>query len=220
MPFVVSETTGAVFGIVLVDLVLGGDNALVIAMASHALPSKQRRTAVLWGAGGAIGLRLLFASVATILLQIPGLMFAGGLMLLWIACKLLIAEPEPGRRHAGKSVIEAVRVIIVADAVMSLDNALAVAGIARGNLYWLAFGVALSAPIIIWGSHWISALMSRFPLIIYLGAAVLAWTAGGLIAEDPIAHALLDPNIAWVAQGAAVVLVTGAGMAGRRRARR
>jgi len=207
--FVVTEMTGTVLGIVIVDLVLGGDNALVIAMASRRLPTRQRRSAVLWGAGGAVGLRILFASVATVLLQIPYLMFAGGLTLLWIAHKLLAPEPHTVHAHESQSVVQAVRIIVAADAVMSLDNALAVAGIAHGNLYWLTFGVLLSVPIIVWGSHWISAIMSRYPLIVYVGAAVLAWTAGGLIARDPLLSDLFKAEQTWIAEVAAVALVTG-----------
>lgn len=180
-----SEVIFTVLSIVLIDLVLGGDNAVVIAMASRSLPLEQRKRAVYWGTAGAVILRFVFASVATVLLGIPYLMLAGGLLLTWIAYKLLVEDNHHDEVAAGKTIADAVRTIIIADAVMSLDNALAVAGVARGHIGWLAFGIALSVPIIVFGSQFIAKIMNNYPIVVYIGAGVLAWTAGHLIAEDP-----------------------------------
>lgn len=211
-----SETILTIFSIVLIDIVLGGDNAVVIAMASRSLPEEQRRLAILWGTAGAVGLRFVFAAVATILLQIPYLMMAGGLLLMWIAYKLLVGESEHQVSAAG-SLGRAIRTIIIADGVMSLDNALAVAGIAKGHIGWLAFGIMLSVPIIIFGSQFIARVMNRYPIIVYLGAAILAWTAGHLIAEDPFLLRIIGEGGVLIASILSVVLVLGAGIAMRKR---
>ena len=214
-----AETLFLVFSIVLVDLVLGGDNAVVIAMASRSLPLPQRKRAIYWGTAGAVGLRFVFASVATILLGIPYLMLAGGLLLTWIAYKLLIEDADHGEVAAAKSIGEAVRTIIIADAVMSLDNALAVAGVAHGHIGWLAFGIGLSVPIIVFGSQFIAKIMNDYPVIVYVGAAILAWTAGHLIAEDPIVYRYSGETGTTVLGIANILLVlTGGYLANRRRA--
>jgi len=210
------EVVITVLSIVLIDLVLGGDNAVVIAMASRALPGEQRKKAIYWGTAGAIGLRFIFASVATVLLGIPYLMIAGGLLLTWIAYKLLVEESEHEVSEA-KSVAEAVRTIIIADAVMSLDNALAVAGVAKGHIGWLAFGIALSVPIIIFGSQFIAKIMNRFPIIVYVGAGILAWTAGHLIAEDPLVHRAVGDQGVLIIGLANIVLVLLLGFLANRR---
>ncbi len=210
------EVLVTVASIVLIDVILGGDNAVVIAMASRSLPPGDRQKAVYWGTAGAVGLRFVFASIATLLLRVPYLMIAGALLLLWIAFKLLVEESRQDVA-AALSVSAAVRTIIVADAVMSLDNALAVAGVAKGHLGWLAFGIALSVPIIIFGSQFIAAVMNRFPVIVYVGAGILAWTAGHLFAEDPLILATLGEGATAPAGLICVAAVLGVGYIVQRR---
>lgn len=205
-----TEVLVTIFSIVLIDLVLGGDNAVVIAMASRSLPTEQRKKAIYWGTAGAVFLRFVFASVATILLQVPYLMIAGALLLAWIAYRLLVQESEHNVA-AANSLGAAVRTIIVADAVMSLDNALAVAGVAKGHIGWLAFGIGLSVPIIIFGSQLIAKIMNRFPIIVYLGAGILAWTAGHLFVGDPLIQSRLGEQAVLPAGLITVGLVLSAG---------
>jgi YjbE family integral membrane protein len=176
----------AVFSIVIIDLVLSGDNAVVIGMASRRLPPEQRRKAIIFGAAGAIGLRVTFTAMVAILLGIPFLQAIGGAVLIWIAFKLLRQEHEEANVREGANLFEAVRTIIIADVIMSLDNILAVGGAAHGNLWLLLFGLALSMPIIMFGSNLVATLMNRLPWLVYLGSAVLAYTAGEMIFEDRI----------------------------------
>ncbi|NLC06618.1 MAG: TerC family protein [Syntrophomonadaceae bacterium] len=181
----------ALFSIVVIDLVLGGDNAIVIALAAKSLPPEQRKTAIIWGTLGAVGVRVSLTAVALYLLSIPLLQFVGGLMLVWIAFKLLLNDNQNGTNKAGgiksgKNILDAVKIIILADLLMGIDNVIAIAGAARGSIFMVMFGLAISIPIIVWGSTFILRLMERFPFIIYLGGGVLAWTAGQMIAEDPI----------------------------------
>jgi YjbE family integral membrane protein len=176
----------AILSIVIIDLVLSGDNAVVIGMASRRLPPEQRRKAIIFGAIGAIGLRVTFTAMVAILLGIPFLQAIGGVMLVWIAFKLLRQEHDEANVREGANLFDAVRTIIIADVIMSLDNILAVGGAAHGNLWLLLFGLALSMPIIMFGSNLVATLMNRLPWLVYLGSAVLAFTAGEMIFEDPI----------------------------------
>ena len=176
----------AILSIVVIDLVLSGDNAVVIGMASRRLPPEQRRKAIIFGAVGAIGLRVTFTAMVAILLGIPLLQAIGGVMLVWIAFKLLRQEHDEANVREGANLFDAVRTIIIADVIMSLDNILAVGGAAHGNLWLLLFGLALSMPIIMFGSNLVATLMNRLPWLVYLGSAVLAFTAGEMIFEDPI----------------------------------
>lgn len=173
--------------VVLIDLVLSGDNALVIGMACAGLPPHQRRRGILYGSLGAVLLRVTLAAGAAYLLRVPLLQAFGGLLLIWIAYRLAAgsAEGEHGVRQ-GATLWDAVRTIAVADLVMSLDNVLALGGVSRGNLLLLVFGLGLTIPIIMWGSGLVAGLLSRAPWLTYAGAAVLAWTAGGMIMEDPL----------------------------------
>ncbi len=185
------EAFGAVFSIVLIDLVLSGDNALVIGMAARELPARQRAWAIVWGTVGAIVLRVFFTVLAALVLfSLPGLRLVGGLLLLWIAFKLLAEPPSPeeGGVGAGRSLWEAVRIIVMADVIMALDNILAVAGASRGHLGLLIFGLVLSIPLLMGGAAVVAILMKRFPWLIWLGGAVIAWVAGGMIVEDPLLH--------------------------------
>ncbi|GAB7387036.1 TerC family protein [Bacillaceae bacterium] len=179
--------------VIIVDLILSGDNAVVIALAARRLPQDQRRKAVIWGSAGAVGLRLLFMFIAAELLQIPFLQFVGGVLLVWIAIKLLIQEDDKhGEIKEASSLGEAVRTIIMADVVMSLDNVLAIVGVAHGNFLLIAIGIGLSIPLIFWGSKMLMYLMERFPIIVYIGSGILAWAAGEMIVKDKIVNRFLE----------------------------
>ncbi|HUS97759.1 MAG TPA: TerC family protein [Hyphomicrobiaceae bacterium] len=177
---------GQILQIIWIDLVLSGDNAVVIALACRSLPDRrQRRAGIILGAGVAILLRIVFAGVVTQLLAIPYLKLIGGVLLLWIAVKLLIGEDEDDPNiTAHDRLWKAVMTIAMADALMSLDNVIAVAAVAKGSIALIAFGVALSIPLIIWGSTLVLALIGRFPAVIWLGAALLGWISGELIASE------------------------------------
>jgi YjbE family integral membrane protein len=174
--------------IVILDLTLAGDNALVIALAVRTLPRRQRFWGRVWGSLGAVALRLLFITIITYLLKIPLLQFVGGLLLIWIAVKLVLqsggGEGGDGHVRQGTSLFEAVWVIIVADVVMSLDNVLAVAGAAHGNLILVVFGIALSLPLVVWGSGILAQLMNRYPWIIWVGGGILGYVAGEMMLKD------------------------------------
>jgi len=183
------ELLWALASIIIIDIVLGGDNAIVIAMASRKLPGPQRNRAIIFGAAGAILVRGIAAAFAVYLLTIPFLKLVGGLILVWIAVKLLKNEEVTFEKVAsGTTLLQAVKIIIVADVAMGLDNVLAVAGAADGHIPLIIIGLVISVPIIIWGSKLILKLMEKTPLVVYLGAGVLAWTAGKMIVEDPKLH--------------------------------
>jgi YjbE family integral membrane protein len=175
--------------IVAIDLVLSGDNAVVIGMAAGRLPLEQRRKAILWGGGGAVVLRIVFTILAALLLLVPLLMALGGLLLLWIALQLILpAAPAHGTVAAATTLPDAIRTIILADVVMSLDNMVAVAGAAHGHLWLLLFGLCLSIPLLLLGSSAIARLIDRFPWINVIGAAILIHTALTMIFRDPVIH--------------------------------
>lgn len=188
------ELVTALFSIIVIDIILGGDNAVVIAMASRSLPPEQRKKAIFWGTLGAVLARASLTGVALLLLEIPYLKLVGGLFLVWIAVKLLCdrRELEPGVK-SGKSLFEAIKIIIVADLIMGIDNVIGVAGAAHGHFPLVVLGLAISVPIIVWGSTMILKLMVKFPAVIYIGAGVLAWTAGKMAAEDDLLHRLFRP---------------------------
>ncbi len=173
--------------IIWIDLLLSGDNAIVIALACRSLPPHQRKLGMFLGAGTAIGLRIVFAIFITYLLQVPFLKIAGGLLLLWIGVKLAVGEDEGGHAiESSDNLWRAVRTIAIADAVMSLDNVIAIAAAAQGNIWLFVFGLLLSIPLIIFGSTLLSTVMERFPVIIWAGAALLGWIAGEMIVGDPL----------------------------------
>ena len=182
------DLIGPIFSIVILDLVLSGDNAVVIGMAARRLSLENRRRAIIWGGAGAIGLRVLFTAMAALLLGVPYLQAIGGVLLLWIAYRLL--RPEHHAAHVGEagSLREAIRTIVLADVVMSLDNILAVGGAAHGNVGLLLFGLFLSIPIILFGSALVARLLGRFPILVYLGAFVLIQTAVTMVLEDALVH--------------------------------
>ena len=200
-------------GIIVIDLVLSGDNAVVIGMAARRLSPENRRRAIIFGGAGAIGLRILFTAMAALLLGVPYLQAAGGLLLLWIAYKLIKPQDHGAHVSEAGSLGEAIRTIILADVVMSLDNILAVGGAAHGNLWLLLFGLALSIPIILLGSEVVARLLGRFPILVYVGAIVLILTAVGMILEDKLIHDVYEASAMettlFSAVAAAVVILFG-----------
>jgi YjbE family integral membrane protein len=172
--------------IIWIDLLLSGDNAVVIALACSSLPAHQRRLGIILGAGMAVLLRIIFALVINQLLAVPFLKLAGGFLLLWIAAKLIIGEEEASHDVGeNKTLWKAVRTIAIADAVMSLDNVVAIAAAARGHVELFIFGLLLSIPLIVMGSTFVMQLLARFPFLIWAGAALLGWIAGEMIISDP-----------------------------------
>ena len=182
------EFFSALLAIIVIDLVLAGDNAIVIALAARNLPAALRRRAIVWGAVGAVAVRASLTVAVLWLLEIPGLMLAGGLLLVWIAYKLLAGNDGGGDHEVApaQSFWGAMRTIIVADAVMGLDNVLAVAGAAHGSVLLVVAGLLISIPIVVWGSTLILHWLERFPALLYIGGAVLAWTAAKMIADEPL----------------------------------
>lgn len=174
----------ALLKIIAIDIVLSGDNAIVIAMATRNLPKEQRNKAILWGTGGAVLLRILFAIIIVWLLTIPYVNLIGGALLLWIAYKVLVGGEEDANISAHSGLMKAIGTIIMADVVMSLDNVVAVAGAADGHIVMIALGVAISIPIMIFGSKFIVKMMDKYSWISYIGSGILAWTAGEMILRD------------------------------------
>ena len=189
-----SQFITALFAIVVIDIVLAGDNAIVIALAARALPEHLRKRAIVWGAVGAVAVRSLMTVILVWLLKVPGLLVAGGLLLVWIAYKLLVPEPEKAESHgpAAQTFWGAMRTIVVADAVMGLDNVLAVAGAAHGSYLLVVTGLVISVPIVVWGSTLVLKVVDRFPGVVYFGAAVLLWTAGRMVDSEPLLRSWLE----------------------------
>jgi YjbE family integral membrane protein len=188
-----SEFWARFASIVMLDLMLAGDNAILIALAVRTLPPREQFLGRVWGTVGAVVLRLVFIALVSVLLKVPLLQFAGGVLLLWVGYKLVWPR-RPGAHagdvHAhgsrsGSNLSEAVKIIILADVSMSLDNVLAIAGTAHGDMTLVVFGIALSIPLVVWGSALLSKLMARFVWIIWLGGGVLGYVAGDLIIKDP-----------------------------------
>ncbi|WP_028604862.1 YjbE family putative metal transport protein [Ottowia thiooxydans] len=200
--------------IIWINIILSGDNAVVIALAARSLPADQQKKAVLFGSGAAVVLRILLTLVAVKLLSLPYLQIIGGLLLLWIGVQLLGGEEEgegEGKQQGGLMV--AIRTILIADLVMSLDNVIAVAAAAQGSMVLLVLGLAISIPLVIFGSTMMIKLMERFPIIVVLGAALIGWVAGETIVADNALKGVLG-GASWVhyvaaAIGAALVLLIG-----------
>ena len=213
----------AIIQIIAIDIILGGDNAIIIALACRNLPQRQKRLGILWGTAGAIILRCILVFFASTLLTIPSLKLIGGLLLLWIGIKLLADEDDfdEGTIKQSTSLYGAVRTIIIADFVMSLDNSVAIAAAAKGNMALVIFGLLLSVPIIIGGSAIILKLMTRFPIIITIGGALLGWLAGDLIAHDPLladyVKTLPAMNPTYAAAGGALLVVVAGRIAASRK---
>jgi integral membrane protein, YjbE family len=182
-----------VLRIVGIDIVLAGDNAVVIALACRSLPPRQRTVGIVLGAAAAIMLRILFTLIVQQILGIHWLKLAGGLILLWIAVKLILAEEASEQSvKSGASLWEAIRIIAIADMVMSLDNVLAIAAAAHGDPNLIIFGLLLSIPLVVGGATLISRLLTRYPILVWAGAALLGWVAGELIATEPVLKPALD----------------------------
>jgi YjbE family integral membrane protein len=208
----------ALVKVLTVNLILSGDNAVVIAMAARSLHGSQRRQAIIWGAAGAVALRLVFAAIISFLLEIPLLQVAGGLLLIWIAWKLVLddVEDEDGedKIEAGQSALEAIRIIIIADAVMSLDNVIALVGAARlgGEVNWWLMGIGLGTtiPLVIFGAALLTSLLDRFPILVYAGAALLIYIAVEMFFADEVLHHYLEPfvSIEWIIGLSAAAIFT------------
>jgi len=189
-----TEFLSALAAIVMIDLVLAGDNAIVIALAARNLPKAQQRQAILWGTAGAILVRSSLTVAVLWLLNLPGLMLAGGALLAWIGYRLLV-EDENGKHQEmapAAGFWAAMRTIVIADTVMGLDNVLAVAGAAGGSMLLVVLGLLISIPIVVWGSTLILKWIERFPSILYAGGAVLAWTAAKMIVTEPFVAELFE----------------------------
>lgn len=224
----------AVLQIIWIDILLSGDNAVVIALACRKLPPNQRKWGIILGTGVAIGLRVIFAAAVTTLMTVPYVKLVGGLLLLWIAIKLLAPEEETtgsghGQIEPVNNLWHAIKIIAIADAVMSLDNVLAIAIVADRfeaptNLILLVFGLAVSIPLIMAGAAIVIRLTDRFPIVVWAGAALLGWIAGEIIVKDKLIAGHLDPSTAHlVGLGAAAfgaLLVVGVGLVRRRWLRR
>lgn len=200
----------ALGSIILLDILLGGDNAVVIAMAANKLPANLRRKAILIGTGGAVVIRLVMTLIAVWLLTIPFLQALGGLILLPIAVKLLVPAEQEENVTASDSLMGAIKTIIIADAAMGVDNVLAIAGASHGSFLLVACGFLISIPIIVGGSTVIGKLMDRFPVILYAGAGLLGWTAGSMIGHDKILGTLMQQMAGtWAPMTLQVVLAAG-----------
>lgn len=186
---------GALFSIVIINLVLSGDNAVVIALATLRLGEKERKQGIFWGTFGAVALRVVLTAVAAMLLKIPFVQAVGGLLLAWIAIKLLKGEDDEGDIKAAGNLREAIQTIIFADLLMSLDNVLAVAGASKGNLLLLVLGLLISIPIVIFGSTLLSNLMKKWPWLISIGAGLLGYTSGEMFLNDTFFHFLAEIKI-------------------------
>lgn len=192
------EFLPALAAIIIIDLVLAGDNAIVIALAARNLPAHLKTRAIVWGTVGAITVRTILTLGVVWLLKVPGLMLGGGLMLLWIAFRLLTEQDNDGKDVSpASSFFGVMKTIVVADAVMGLDNVLAVAGAASGSSLLVVCGLLISVPIVIWGSTLILKWIERFPSIIYVGGAVLAWTAAKMTTGEPFVQDWLANRVTW-----------------------
>ncbi|SIR76033.1 integral membrane protein, YjbE family [Peribacillus simplex] len=187
LDFLTGEFISGLLAIIMIDLVLAGDNAILIGLAARKLPKEQQKKVIIWGAVGAIVIRIIATLLVVWLLEVPGLHLIGGLLLVWIAYKLLIDEEEHDVKPAD-SMWAAIKTIIIADALMGLDNVLAVAGASHGNFALVVIGLLVSIPVVMYGSTLILKLIERFPFIIIIGAGILGWTASKMIVAEPFMH--------------------------------
>ena len=221
MDFLTSDFFSGLISIILIDLVLGGDNAILIALATRKLPKHQRTKAIAWGVVGAIVVRILMTIIAVWLLQIPLLKFVGGVLLIWIAFNLLYDKGEHEEKVDSKDNLgAAIRTIIMADLLMGIDNVLAVAGAADGHVGLVVLGLLISIPIIVFGSTIILKFIDRYPIIIYIGAAVIAVVAGKMIVTDIFMHEhvfYLLGKFDWIVTVLVTVGVVGSGYYARKK---
>ena len=210
--------------IIWVNIILSGDNAVVIALAARSLPQRQQKLAIIWGAAAAVVLRIVLTIVAVKLLEFPYLKLVGGAALLWIAVQLLIPEDGGDEEvESSSQLLGAIKTILIADLIMSTDNVIAVAAVAKDSILLLVLGLVISIPLVIFGATILMKLMERYPIIITLGAAILGWTAGEMAVTDPAIAEWVKANIEWMESlyvapiiGAVVVVVVGKWIAGRK----
>ena len=210
----ISHFLFGVFSIVLIDLLLAGDNALVIAMAVRSLPRRERRIGTACGAGGAVLLRIALTIFAARLLRIPYVQLAGGLFIVWIAVKVLVdASDPPDSAPAPKRLLQAIWYVVFADLTMSTDNILAIAGASKGSVPLIVFGLAVSIPFVVFASNLLADLMNRYPATIYLGGAILGQVGGEMILKDQFVVGILHPSdtLRYVVEGVLIVAVVVAG---------
>ncbi len=217
----------AIGQIILIDIVLGGDNAVVIALACRKLDPARRKLGIIWGTVGAIALRVILIYFALQLLAIPFLKIIGAILLVWIGMKLLVPDHDDAHSNIQGSdkLLAAIKTIIVADLVMSFDNVIAIAGAAQNaggghEMFLVIFGLVVSVPIIVWGSTLVLKLMDRFPMVITIGAMLLGWIAGGMMVTDPFVAPHVPADMGWLKYaasviGALLVLALGKWAAGR-----
>ena len=212
--------------IILVNIVLSGDNAVVIALAARSLPPHQQKRAIFWGAGAAVAMRIVLTIIAVEMLKWPWLKLIGAVLLLWIAVKLLLPEDGDGDSiNSSDNLWAAIKTILIADLVMSLDNVIGVAAAAKGSMTLLILGLLISIPLVIFGATMLMKLMTRWPIIITIGAALLGWVAGDMAATDPVVKEWVVANAAWLhwaapAAGALFVVALGKWLAARAEAGR
>ncbi len=223
MDFLPEHFFSGLLSIIVIDLVLAGDNAVVIALAARRLPRTLQKKAIFWGTFGAVALRIALTIGVVYLLKLPGLMLVGGLLLVPIAWKLLRQNDDHDSPHVREATgfWAAIRTIVVADALMGLDNVLGIAGAAKGHIGLVVIGLMISVPLVVWGSTLILRLMERFPAIIYIGAGTIAWTAARMITHDHLVSAWFDarPWAPWLLDAVLVAGVCGLGYLASRRAR-
>ncbi|GBF11913.1 TerC family protein [Tepidibacillus infernus] len=188
----------SLLSIIMIDIVLGGDNAILIALATRKLPKGQRKKAIFWGVIGAIAIRAGLTAIAVYILEVPFIKLIGGVLLIWIAYKLLVDEDQHEDVQSGNNVWEAVKTIIIADLLMGIDNVLAVAGAAHGHPVLVVLGLLISVPIIVWGSTIILHFIEKYPIIVFIGSAVIAWTSGTMIVEDRLVHENLIQKLPYL----------------------
>jgi len=223
-------------GIIWVNIILSGDNAVVIALAARSLPERQQKLAILWGAAAAVVLRIILTIVAVEMLKISYLKLIGGALLFWIAIKLLVPEDDDGGEvESSAHLLGAIKTILVADLVMSLDNVIAVAAVAKGSILLLVLGLLISIPLVVFGATMLMKVMERYPVIITVGAALIGYVAGEMLVTDPVVVEWFRINAHWIIDfelfavsghkfelsvagliGAALVVAAGKWLAGRK----
>ncbi len=219
MDFFSVEFFTALMTIVFIDLILAGDNAIVIGLAAAKLPKNQQKQAIIWGTVGAVGIRVIATVLVVYLLDVPWLNLAGGLLLVWIAYKLLVQEESHDNIKAGNTLWQSIRTIIIADAAMGIDNVIAVAGAAKGTghgdheLILVILGLLISIPVVVWGSTLFIKLINKYGWIVYVGSAVLAYTAAKMITHEKMFDGFLEDNkaIYWSFIIVVVIITVAAG---------
>lgn len=196
----------ALISIVIIDLMLAGDNAIVIGLSARNLPKGKQKKVIFWGMAGAVLMRILCTLIVVWLLKIPGLLLIGGVVLVWIAFRLLVEDKGDKDVEAAVSVWSAIRTIVIADTVMGLDNVLAVAGAAHNSFLLVVIGLLISVPIIVWGSTLFIKLLEKYPFILYIGSGVLVFTAGKMIADEKLIQPLFQ-DAGWLKYAFYIVLI-------------